>query len=58
MFKARNRDVVDLGKYKAVKRPDSEFKIEKVDGVDCVVLDSDNEENSEVLLAYKFYRFC
>ncbi|KAI6191279.1 hypothetical protein M3Y97_00211500 [Aphelenchoides bicaudatus] len=47
MFKARNSDVVDLDKYKAVKRPDSEFKIEKVDGVDFVVLDSDKEENVE-----------
>lgn len=48
MFKARNSDVIDLDKYKAVKRPDSEFKLEKVGGVDCLILDSDNEENVEV----------
>jgi hypothetical protein len=43
MFKAKNPDVIDLEKYKAVKKPDSAFKIEKVDGHDVLILDSDEE---------------
>jgi hypothetical protein len=47
MFKAKNRSVTDVKAYKPIKKPDSKFKIEKENGHDVLVLDSD-DENIEV----------
>lgn len=50
MFRARKNKVAALSKYTAIKLPDSEFKLENFDEVECVVLDSDNAENVEVII--------
>lgn len=46
MLKARNSDVIDVDP--PIKRLDSGFKIKKENGVDYLILDSDEEENTEV----------